>query len=516
MSTFYYFIEANAYLIIFYAFYKVLLQKETFYSLNRFYLLTGTALSFLLPFIDLSAVRGVIPVQTYTAATALSAESTGVDFWEIAFYFYSTIVFGLLLRLASQIYGISRLVKSGEVIAYGRFKEVQIRAKNLPFSFFHYLFINPEQHDQNTIRKHELVHICQRHSLDILFIELVQITNWFNPVIALLKTDIKAIHEFIADEIVSKDELGAPDYAMFLIQNSYGSTLPHLSNQMFNQSLLKSRIMKLGQKKSGDTARLKYGLLSLLIPCMLGVSAFSISKPYGIFDLMPAETAYQDTVKKTAINTSSPSKISSAKKNPVKVMPKPTIKNVKFPPPRVVKSKPVEGRKVKRTEADDSFERVNNQINEVLIKEVRIMEVGESQPKELAPPPPPPVEAVQPKSPSNIRSNQKSVPPPPPAVINIRLNKDIPPPPPVAPIETVGEKSGSNTILSNKDKALRSKTIALNNRAKALSNKRNALNSKTVAISSRAKALSNRAKTLSIKNQSLRDRNEPLQIQNEN
>ncbi|MFD2162654.1 M56 family metallopeptidase [Paradesertivirga mongoliensis] len=439
MSIFYYFIEANAYLIIFYAFYKVLLQKETFYSLNRFYLLTGTALSFLLPFIDLSAVRGVIPVQTYTAATALSAESTGVDFWEIAFYFYSTIVFGLLLRLASQIYGISRLVKSGEVIAYGRFKEVQIRAKNLPFSFFHYLFINPEQHDQNTIRKHELVHICQRHSLDILFIELVQITNWFNPVIALLKTDIKAIHEFIADEIVSKDELGAPDYAMFLIQNSYGSNLPHLSNQMFNQSLLKSRIMKLGQKKSGDTARLKYGLLSLLIPCMLGVSAFSISKPYGIFDLMPAETAYQDTVKKTAINTSSPSKISSAKKNPVKVMPKPTIKNVKFPPPRVVKSKPVEGRKVTKAVTGDQIKevRVDERIKEVRInepiKEVRIIEVGEPQPKELAPPPPPPVEPDRPKSSVTIRSNRKSVPPPPPPVMNIRLNKDIPPPPPVDP-----------------------------------------------------------------------------------
>ena len=478
MNTFYYVLETNVYLTVFYAFYKILLQKETFYSLNRFYLLVSTGLSFLLPFIDMSAVRGTISEQIYTTAVVIPAESTDMEWWQIALRLHLLVVYGLLLRLASQIYRISRLVKSGDVIAHGRFKEVQIRAKNVSFSFFNYLFINPELREQNTIRKHELVHISQKHSLDILFIELVQIANWFNPIVSLIKTDIRAIHEFIADEIVSRDGTGVEDYAMFLIHNSYNAVQPGLSNQMFNQSLLKKRIMKLSQKKSRSQEMLKYALLALLIPSMLCISALSFSKSYGMMDLLPANQAYQDTFKVKAS----------------KSIPQPKVEKIKFPPPVV---KPLKN---------------NNQV-----------------------PPPPPIDPSKTKSirqskGGNIKfpppvvkplKNINQVPPPPPQIEPKK--KELPPPPPMEPNGIIEKKPVSNTILSNRDKALSSRTMALNNRAKAFSNKDKALSSRTRAVSnkakalsSRAEALSNRAKTLSIKNEALRNKNKALQLQDEN
>ncbi len=407
MNTFYYLLEANAYLIVFYAFYKILLQEETFYSLNRFYLLSSTGLSFLFPFMDVSAVRGAISEQIYASGVIIPTESTGMEWWQIAFKLYLLVVFGLLLRLASQIYGITKLVKSGEVIAHDRFKEVRIKAENFSFSFFNYLFINPELQGQDTIRKHELVHINQKHSLDILFFELIQIINWFNPIISLIKTEIKTIHEFIADEIVSGDELGKQNYAMFLIQNSYGNIQQDLSNQMFNQSLLKKRIMKLSQKKSRSREMLKYALLALLIPSMLCISALSFSKSYGMMDLLPAN---QDTTKP---NKSIPPPVEQSKGTP-----QPKVQNIKFPPPVI---KPAKSKS-------------NNQV----------------------PPPPPPVEPSKGKSTPRPKVQNIKFPPPVVKPVKNKSNNQVPPPPP--PVEPqsksiqgdpVKEKGKSETIKAD-------------------------------------------------------------------
>lgn len=441
MNTFYYLLEANAYLIVFYTFFKVLLQKETFYSLNRFYLLVITALSFLLPLIDISAVRDATPMETYTSGVIIPAENAGMDWWQVGLNLYILVVLGLLLRLAIQLHGISKLVKSGKVIIHGRFKEVQIRSKNLSFSFFNYLFINPELQEQNTIRKHELVHINQKHSLDILFIELVQIINWFNPIISLIKIDIKALHEFIADEIVSEDELGTQNYAMFLIQNSYGNIRQDLSNQMFNQSLLKKRIMKLSQKKSRSRDMLKYALLALLIPSMLCISALSFSKSYGIMDLT---ANYQDRTK-TNKSMSQP-KTENMKAQPPAVKPVKNKRDSQVPPP----PPPVEPAK-----AQNSKVKKNGQIPPPPppVEPSKTINI-----KSKVPPPPPPVEPSQVKSINRPKVENVKFTHPVARPVKNKSNEQAPPPPPAEPkAETfrgdpVKEKTKSETITGDPTK----------------------------------------------------------------
>ncbi|MBC8984225.1 hypothetical protein H9X96_00380 [Pedobacter sp. N36a] len=99
---------------------------------------------------------------------------------------------------------------------------VKLNQNNPAFSFFNLLFIPSDIAGKKTILKHELVHIRQRHSLDIIFFEIIQILSWFNPITYLLKKDIKLLHEYIADEQTTLKEIGKYDYALFLFKHSFG------------------------------------------------------------------------------------------------------------------------------------------------------------------------------------------------------------------------------------------------------------------------------------------------------
>jgi beta-lactamase regulating signal transducer with metallopeptidase domain len=166
---------------------------------------------------------------------------------------------------------------------------VAIPKLNHAFSFMNRLFVNAELKDIQIILNHERVHIRQWHSLDILLMECLHIINWFNPLFILLKKDLKSLHEFIADEEAAKAEPSVADYALYLIAHTHQIAPQHLGNNMFNQSLLKTRIMKLQQKKSPGIARLKYLGLFLLLPAMLVLSSLSFAKSYSLVDLMPVQ-----------------------------------------------------------------------------------------------------------------------------------------------------------------------------------------------------------------------------------
>ena len=139
-----------------------------------------------------------------------------------------------------------------------KYKLIGIDGSNTAFSFFNYLFIGTKLKGSDTIIRHELVHIKQKHSADIIFIELIRIINWFNPVIYLVQMSIKTVHEYIADEQTASLESDALTYSSFLVNNAYGITGSSVTHSFFNYNLLKKRIIMLNQKRSGNLARLKY------------------------------------------------------------------------------------------------------------------------------------------------------------------------------------------------------------------------------------------------------------------
>ncbi len=150
------------------------------------------------------------------------------------------------------------------------------------------------------IIKHELVHIRQKHSADIIFIEILKIVNWFNPFIYLLQYSLREIHEYIADEQTAATETDTLTYSSFLVNNAYGLGGSSITHSFFNYNLLKKRIIMLHQKRSGSLARLKYLLAIPICGALLCASTLAFSKTYGWVDIAPHATHRINPANKSA------------------------------------------------------------------------------------------------------------------------------------------------------------------------------------------------------------------------
>jgi TonB family protein len=177
---------------------------------------------------------------------------------------YIVIVIALIVRLGIKLY----LVK------------LMFNSKNHPeaFSFFRKIRVNEDLPQKEQIEKHEQTHAQQLHSADVLFFEILSIINWFNPVVYLYKKSIRQIHEFIADEQALTKAENKKEYALLLFSKSFGINPNQLTNNFFNQSLLKRRIQMIQKPKSRKTAILKYGLSAPLFLLAMILSSATISK----------------------------------------------------------------------------------------------------------------------------------------------------------------------------------------------------------------------------------------------
>lgn len=306
MSWLYYLLEANLYFALFYGFYRLFLHKETFYGLNRSYLIVGSILAFLLPFFQLGFLKAPVIEQIAIAPTTetvvsqvMMTQNLPLETYQpsiftmdnaiIAIYSLATIAF--LLKMLFNLSKIISMRKLPSVKLDNGVTLIDLKDSKIAFSFFNLLFLDPQLAEKNTILKHELVHIKQKHSLDVLLFEIIQIINWFNPIVYLVKKDIKLIHEYLADEETTKCDVEKYHYAMFLIQNSTGIQNLTLTNQIFSSSILKKRINMLNQKKSAHWARLKLLLVLPITAGILCISTMAFTKDYGFVDLLPENSS---------------------------------------------------------------------------------------------------------------------------------------------------------------------------------------------------------------------------------
>jgi TonB family protein len=294
MSWIYYLLEANFYLVIFYLLYYFIFRKETHYQLNRAYLLISSFLAFVIPFVQFGFLRPEIKAVTFTIlagqATIKDAAPSVTSAWTISEYLlmaYLLISCLLLVNLCIKIYKLMRLSRINKNTVVDSYKLVEITGGNDAFSFFNNVFISGELTSNQTVIRHELVHVTQKHSWDIIFFEILKIINWFNPLVYMMQHSIKELHEFIADSETVTYENSTTVYADFLINNAYGINENVLTNTLFNKSLLKKRIIMLYQKPSGKSARLKYLLVLPVCAGLLCASTLGFSKTYSLVDLAP-------------------------------------------------------------------------------------------------------------------------------------------------------------------------------------------------------------------------------------
>jgi len=280
-----YLLKLNIGLVLVYLFYRLVLQNLTFYNWNRFYLLSFIVLSFLIPLVDISALwegardtplpamtRYIYPVEALTTTSMVVPKTAneGFTLWD---WLLLVMLSGngiLLVKTVVQFFSFMRRKRKARLISNQRIKIYQIDADILPFSFGRSIFLNPanySEHNRQEIIKHELVHVQQGHTADIILMELVSILNWYNPFTWLLRQQLRQNLEFIADNQVLQSGIDKKTYQYLLLQVNGLPAFP-LANQ-FNFSPLKKRIIMMNKMPNARPHLIKFLLLLPLVAVLL-------------------------------------------------------------------------------------------------------------------------------------------------------------------------------------------------------------------------------------------------------
>jgi len=292
-----YLAESGGCLVAFYIFYKLLLQKETFFQYNRLYLLVTPILSFLFPLITLPSLPQYFSFSTTTTQTQpvlitssiitsnpslypsgtnlLHAPSPVFQPLDLAWLIW--IVYGLgvcffAYRLVKQLLIIKRLIQQ---YATGKYEQrgiifIPTQGQLPTFSFLNYIFLDNTKdlnhNEKAKILQHESVHIYQKHTWDILYFQLLIILFWFNPVLYFYKKDLTDTHEFIADAEVLRTS-NQKEYAALLIKQVFRQMDLSISH-FFNKSLTLKR-MKMLKKNHLQSRKAKLALVFPLMALLL-------------------------------------------------------------------------------------------------------------------------------------------------------------------------------------------------------------------------------------------------------
>ncbi len=290
-----YLLEVSVVLSLLYLLYLLLLRKETFFNLNRFFLLGILAFSFLLPLVSFEFIEskehiisqpidqlGSVRVSYYDALAEWNFEGNsdeketffmqesgrlspinGFTIMTLFLIVYLIGAISVLIRLGWIYLTIDRLRRSYPRTSIEGITVVKVLHPITPFSFLNCVFVPkdlPDNEEFGQILAHEKTHIQQRHSFDLLFVQLLAAVLWFNPVIWLLIKSLKTTHEYIADKKMINQGYSLVEYQSLLLRqlisnNSYG--LVH----NFNLTFIKKRITMMKIKESGWVGRAKASLV---------------------------------------------------------------------------------------------------------------------------------------------------------------------------------------------------------------------------------------------------------------
>jgi beta-lactamase regulating signal transducer with metallopeptidase domain len=277
-----YFIKANGLIILFYLMYVLFLRKETFFVSNRLYLILGLLISLSLPLITFTKTIWVDPTpvpEIYQETTTVNSDYIEVPIQE------TPIDWSLILTTAYVVICVLILVKIGIEIAsfYNRIRKhnqqkeadftlIHSNTTENPFSFFHYIVINPHlfsEAELQHILTHESIHVKQKHSIDVLLGKLFCAVFWVNPIIWLYRKAMLQNLEFIADSETFQQIENKYEYQITLLKVVTHQHDLSITNQ-FYQSLIKKRIVMLHTNQSHKRNAWKYAtILPLLVGFML-------------------------------------------------------------------------------------------------------------------------------------------------------------------------------------------------------------------------------------------------------
>ncbi|WP_435625680.1 ankyrin repeat domain-containing protein [Flagellimonas sp.] len=293
--------KASLVILILWLFYKLLLERESFFAVNRIYLLASLLMVFLLPFISLPEMakhQGVVdnllvetplrePSKSFVSPVESKPENVrstdyvigseenspinvqpsqtkGIEFWLFSIYVFGVIVLTahLLFQLATVFIQIRRTHDKVDDVDC---TIVNLNDDNGPRSFFKYVLLNPKKYNSETyeqILEHEKIHVKMMHTIDLLIAEIAIIILWFNPIIWFFRKEVEKNIEYQTDALLLKSTaVETEKYQLNLIEISVErKPLTIVSN--YNQSLIKKRIVMMNKKKSNTHSYWKYAFIA--------------------------------------------------------------------------------------------------------------------------------------------------------------------------------------------------------------------------------------------------------------
>ena len=276
---------------VFYMFYRLMLAHETFHRVNRLVLLTTAVASFVLPLCVFTMHKTVMVDYDYSQLGELAMNESVVSVMPtdnqpsviLTTVLPCLFIIGMLATLVHTLISLIRIQllihrsekhpqEDGTVIC------VTGNTALSPFSWMHYIVMNRsdyEAHDA-AILAHERGHIRLRHSWDLLFVDLLTALQWFNPAMWMLRSDLRAIHEYEADGEVLSLGINARQYQYLLISKAAGIGGYSLANGI-SHSTLKNRINMMLHKKSNRTSLLKLFALVPIVGLTLALNARTVN-----------------------------------------------------------------------------------------------------------------------------------------------------------------------------------------------------------------------------------------------
>jgi TonB family protein len=276
-----YLLQSSAIMAVLYTVYWLFLRKDTFFHVNRGYLLLTILLSLTVPLFDLdlftrnsgSTIMVLLDPVLITSDKIEKMTASHLSWFEVAGIIYFTGVVIFTIRFLIQLIQLAIIIYRNKITRQEGANIVFVDRGYSPFSFFNLIFIRKEYYIDGKLTPvlvHEKIHIRQFHTIDLIILEVAVIMLWFNPFAWFLGKSMKSIHEFLADEGVLKNGFLKNEYQTLILNEAMGLQVNNLTNN-FNVSLIKNRIAMMTKTRSASWTMMK---VLVAIPAFIAVVFF--------------------------------------------------------------------------------------------------------------------------------------------------------------------------------------------------------------------------------------------------
>ncbi|MFH0841607.1 MAG: TonB family protein [Bacteroidota bacterium] len=297
-----YLIKSAAWITGFALVYLLFLRNERFFSLKRIYLLSGILISLIFPLISVHYQVAVPAPSTeslsfqgteFSSVTANPSVSTvsGLNYKMILLVLYITGVLFLGYRIIRHLIWIKKTISKADINNIGPARLVRISSFPASFSFFNYVFINPsvDEAEVREIMNHELVHVNQKHWLDLFLVEMLRLLQWINPFVWIYTGFVRLNNEYLADELALQRSSNPANYKAALLNQLFRSPVISLTNS-FNYSLNKKRFDMMKKIITSPYRKLKV----LLVLPVFAIILYAFATPE--YNYIPATENTIDTL----------------------------------------------------------------------------------------------------------------------------------------------------------------------------------------------------------------------------